>query len=285
MVKHRIFFGALMIMLFVGIVVFDGWLDGSFTKTPDDNKPVQGTIFCILVAGLLSLASLEFAKLASNKKLTIFVPVTIIAVILISTTRYWAQFIELRKEIYLLSLLSFAILTILFFQYLRFGTNSVIANCGVNYFAILYLGILGNFCISIRLEYGLWVLLMYVFVVKCTDIGAYTAGKLFGKHKFSPNISPGKTWEGMAGGIVGAILVAIGFAVIFGIMSWPMAIVFGLIFAFIGQLGDLAESMLKRDAQQKDSASIVPAFGGILDIIDSPLAAAPFAYLFFMWCS
>ena len=82
-----------------------------------------------------------------------------------------------------------------------------------------------------------------------------------------------------------ATIVAIGFGSVFGIMDWPMAIVFGLCFAFIGQFGDLAESMLKRDAQMKDSANIVPAFGGVLDIIDSPLAAAPFAYLFFAWIS
>ena len=61
-----------------------------------------------------------------------------------------------------------------------------------------------------------------------------------------------------------------------------MAIVFGVCFAFIGQLGDLAESMIKRSAEQKDSANSVPGFGGMLDVIDSPLAAAPFAYLFFM---
>jgi phosphatidate cytidylyltransferase len=282
MVRNRIFFGTLMTVLFAGIVIFDGWLDGSFTQTPVDNRKVQGTIFCILIVILLSIANLEFVKLASAKKLTIFAPVSIIAVILLASSCYLAQFLEFKHDNYFPVLLSLALLTIMFFHYLRFGTSSVIANCGVNYFAILYLGVLGYFCVAIRVEYGLWPLLMYVFVVKCTDIGAYTAGKLFGKHKFSPKISPGKTWEGMAGGIAAAILVAIGFAVVFDIMNWPMAIVFGLCFAFIGQLGDLAESMLKRDAQLKDSANIVPAFGGVLDIIDSPLAAAPFAYLFFM---
>jgi len=68
------------------------------------------------------------------------------------------------------------------------------------------------------------------------------------------------------------------------IMSWPAAVFFGCCFAFIGQFGDLVESMLKRDAEQKDSANTVPGFGGILDVIDSPLIAAPFAYLFFVCC-
>jgi len=66
-------------------------------------------------------------------------------------------------------------------------------------------------------------------------------------------------------------------------MVWWSAAIFGVCFAFIGQIGDLVESMMKRDAEQKDSANNVPGFGGILDIIDSPLLAAPFAYLFFMW--
>ena len=81
-----------------------------------------------------------------------------------------------------------------------------------------------------------------------------------------------------------AIIVAVFFAVFCDIMVWPVAAIFGLCFAFIGQFGDLAESMIKRDAEQKDSANNVPGFGGILDIIDSPLLAAPFAYVFFM-CS
>ena len=120
-----------------------------------------------------------------------------------------------------------------------------------------------------------------IFVVKCSDIGAYTAGRFFGKHKFSPVISPKKTWEGMAGGVILAAVVAVAFAVFCDIMSWRLAIVFGVVFAFIGQLGDLAESMLKRDAETKDSSNSVPGFGGILDVVDSILITAPFGYLFF----
>ena len=138
--------------------------------------------------------------------------------------------------------------------------------------------------LAVRIDFGLWPLLMFVFVVKSADIGAYTTGSLFGKHKFSPKISPAKTWEGMAGAIAAAMIVAILFAAGCDIMVLPLAAVFGFCFAFIGQFGDLAESMIKRDAEQKDSANNVPGFGGILDIIDSPLVAAPFAYLFFM-CS
>jgi len=136
--------------------------------------------------------------------------------------------------------------------------------------------------VAMRLELGLWHLLMFVFVIKFADIGAYAIGVSFGRHRFSPKISPLKSWEGMAGAVGAAVIVAIGFAVSCDIMAWWLAAVFGLCFAFIGQIGDLVESMMKRDAEQKDSSKNVPGFGGILDIIDSLLVAAPFGYLFFI---
>lgn len=122
---------------------------------------------------------------------------------------------------------------------------------------------------------------MFVFVVKFADIGAYAIGTLIGRHKFSPIISPGKTWEGMVGTAIFAIIVAFIFSKFFDIMSWKAAAVFGVCFAFIGQLGDLAESLIKREADEKDSARTLPGFGGVLDVIDSPLVSAVCAYLFF----
>ena len=285
MLKNRLFFGTLMTVLFLAVVIFDGWLDGSITATDTDNKDVQGTIFCILVALLAIPAQLEFSKLAAAKNLKIFVPVSIIASILLATNRYWLQFIEIKQELSLLYILTFTLIALFIYQYLFYGTSGVSANCGVNCFSILYLGLLSGFCVAIRIDFGLWPLLMFVSVIKSADIGAYSIGTLFGKHKFSPKISPGKSWEGMAGAIAAAVIVAIGFAGICDIMTIWAAIIFGFCFAFIGQLGDLAESMIKRDAEQKDSANKIPGFGGVLDIIDSPLIAAAFAYLVFMWCS
>ncbi len=281
MLKYRLIFGTLMTVFFTAIVIFDGWVDGSLTASVADNKPVQGTIFCILLALLTIPAQLELAKLAAAKNLKIFIPFSIIASILFASSWYWQQFIEIRPQIYLFSLSAFTLLGLLFTQYIRYGTSAVLANCGANYFSIIYLGLLSGFCVAVRIDFGLWPLLMFVFVVKSADIGAYTIGSLFGRHKFSPKISPGKTWEGMAGAVAAAALIAIFFASSCDIMVWWLAAIFGVCFAFIGQLGDLAESMIKRDAEQKDSANNVPGFGGILDIIDSPLIAAPFAYLFF----
>ena len=283
MLKYRLIFGTLMTVFFTALVVFDGWLDGSLTASAADDWAVGGTILCVLVGLLIIPAQLELAGLAAAKDLNIFVPVSITASILFASSWYWPQLIGILPGVYLSFLSAFTLLALLLYQYICYGSLAVLANCGANYFSILYLGLLGGFCVAVRVEFGPWPLLMFVFVVKSADIGAYAIGKLFGRHKFSPKLSPEKSWEGMAGAVAAAIAVAVFFAVSCDIMVWPVAVIFGLCFAFIGQIGDLVESMIKRDAGQKDSARRrqVPGFGGILDIVDSPLVAAPFAYLFF----
>lgn len=284
MLRYRLIFGVLMTALFVGIVIFDGWLDGALCSDVPD-AAVQGTLLAILLAILAVPAQLEIAQLIRKTGAKVFLPIVIIASILLATSSYWSQFAWTNYNfqlIYIPLVLAFSLSALFICQAGRYGNDGVIANCGANLFAIIYLGLLSSFVLAIRIDFGLWPLLMFVFTVKSSDIGAYTAGKLFGKHKFSPTISPGKTWEGMAGAAVLAAVVGSIFAGTCAIMPIWLGGIFGIVFAFLGQLGDLAESMIKRDAQQKDSANSLPGFGGILDVIDSPLATAPFAYLFFV---
>ena len=272
-----------MTVFFTAVVIFDGWLDGSLTASTADDKAVQGTILCILVVGLIILGQFEFSKLAAAKNLKIFASVSIIASILFASTWYWLQLIAVPPEIYLFLLSAFSLSGLLLWQYVCYGTSGVIANCGANCFSIVYLGVLSGFVLGIRIDFGLWPLLMFIFTVKVADIGAYAIGSLFGSHKFSPSISPAKTWEGMAGALATGIVVAVLFAKCFVIMDLWLAAIFGLCCGLAGLCGDLVESMIKRDAEQKDAADNVPGFGGVLDIIDSPLLAAPFAYLFLMF--
>jgi phosphatidate cytidylyltransferase len=265
MLKYRLIFGTLMTVAFVGIVLFDPW-------TP--------LLLIVLVAALMIPGLLELSKFAAAKGVKILLPISIPASILLATSSYWLPLLMLA-DAFVFFLLSFALMACFLYQRIRYGLSGVLVNCGAACFSIIYLGLLGAFAPATYIAFGPWKLLMLIFVVKCCDIGAYTAGRLFGKHKFSPVISPKKTWEGMAGGVVLATVVAVAFAVFCDIMSWRLAIVFGVVFAFIGQLGDLAESMLKRDAETKDSSNNVPGFGGILDVVDSILITAPFGYLFF----
>ena len=283
MLKHRLFFGTVMSVFFCGLVVLDGWLDGSITAATADDKSVQGTLLCVLIALLMIPAQLELSKLAAARNLQILAPVSTTGAILMATSWYWPQCVGLSQGVYLALVCAFMLFGLLLYQYGKYGTSGVMGNCGASCFAAVYLGLLSSFVLAVRIEYGFWPLLMLICVVKSADIGAYGIGSMFGRHKFSPRISPGKTWEGMAGAVAAAVAVAVIFAVSCDIMTWWLAVVFGFYFAFIGQMGDLAESMIKRDAEQKDSAKRVPGFGGILDIIDSPLVAAPFAYVFFMF--
>lgn len=274
-----------MTLLFVGLVLFDAHLDGSLD--PDYGQPgLQAHILCVLIVLLTIPAILELAKLARMRDTRIFLPVAIPGTLLIATLCYWMQFgsLQLFGLLIVLFILSISVLSSFFIQATRFGTQDVLKNCSATVFSILYLGLLCSFILGIRIDYGPWAFLMFIFTVKCSDIGAYTFGRLFGKHKMAPTISPGKTWEGLGGAAVTAGVTGYLFALLCGIISPTLGLLFGVIFAVLGQMGDLAESMLKRDAAAKDSSVLIPGFGGILDVIDSPLATAPAAYAFFMLC-
>jgi phosphatidate cytidylyltransferase len=152
-------------------------------------------------------------------------------------------------------------------------------------FVTAYLGLLASCFVRIRFDTDESVsglaLAAAIAVPKCGDIGAYLIGRVFGRHKFAPLLSPKKTWEGFAGGMLFAVATAAVVSSLGPVFRHGIghAIVFGLAVGAAGVYGDLAESMIKRDAQSKDASRAVPGFGGVLDVIDSVLFAAPVAYL------
>ncbi len=153
-------------------------------------------------------------------------------------------------------------------------------------FAIVYVGLLGSFLVMLRIAYGVPALVSMIIVAKLCDVGAYTVGRLIGRHKMAPSLSPGKTIEGAVGGIAFAILGAwLSVAVLFPLATgspsqttWVGVVIYGLAVGLAGMLGDLAESLIKRDVMRKDSGTNVPGFGGFLDVYDSLLLAAPVAF-------
>ncbi len=154
--------------------------------------------------------------------------------------------------------------------------------------AVAYLGLLGSFLAQLRWltcdphRTGL-ILALTVFVPKCGDIGAFFTGTFLGRHKMTPVLSPKKTWEGFAGGLVASVLVAVGLSLAGDVFRHGAleAAAFGVVVGVAGVLGDLAESLIKRDGQVKDAAKSIPGFGGLLDVVDSVLFAAPVAYVWF----
>ncbi|QDU20918.1 phosphatidate cytidylyltransferase [Urbifossiella limnaea] len=167
--------------------------------------------------------------------------------------------------------------------------GGIVPRLGLVVFAAAYLGLLGSVFAQLRwvtpdAYRSSWLLALAIFIPKGADTGAYFAGRAFGRHKMSPVLSPKKTWEGLVGGLAWSAATAAGFDYLAGglfgagIME---AVAFGIVVGAVGVLGDLAESLIKRDGGAKDAANRIPEFGGLLDVVDSVLFAAPVAYLWF----
>jgi phosphatidate cytidylyltransferase len=120
----------------------------------------------------------------------------------------------------------------------------------------------------------------FLVILWLNDTGAYLVGSLIGKHKLFERISPGKTWEGSAGGALFALLTAWGLSFIFKQLDVSQWMILSLIIVVTGTLGDLVESMLKRSLALKDSGDILPGHGGILDRFDAVLLSAPFVFVY-----
>jgi phosphatidate cytidylyltransferase len=156
-------------------------------------------------------------------------------------------------------------------------------------FVLIYLGLFPAGLIQLR-----WwpdslagtALALTIFVPKAGDIGAYFTGRLIGRHPLAPRLSPKKTWEGFVGGLLASILAAVLLAETAAIFPGGRleAAAFGFLIGLASVVGDLAESLLKRDALVKDASTTVPGFGGLLDVIDSIILAAPLAYLWLSGC-
>ena len=177
------------------------------------------------------------------------------------------------------------------------GSGGVVIRLALLVWMTAYLGLLPSFLAQLRWPSSpessgtstynpVAALTLAIFVPKCCDIGAYFTGRLLGRHPMTPVLSPKKTWEGLAGGL---LLSAAAAVAINRLLSGPVlkgdvsAAGFGVVVGGIGALGDLAESLIKRDCRRKDASQVVPGFGGVLDVVDSIVFAAPVAYCWLRW--
>lgn len=149
--------------------------------------------------------------------------------------------------------------------------------------ALIYVPLLLAFMAGIRVRWGVAGVIVAVTVCKVSDSTAYFVGKSLGRHKLAPRISPNKTIEGAVGAVVGSIVAAV---LLNTLSPWSLlplwaVLVYGVLLALVAIVGDLAGSVLKRQSGVKDSGELLPGFGGMLDIVDDVLFAAPLSYLFF----
>jgi phosphatidate cytidylyltransferase len=173
-------------------------------------------------------------------------------------------------------------------QFLSRHTTAGIVAISTTLFGLMYVPWLLNFIQKINFfrphVEGHYYVLYFLLVTKFSDCGAYMVGSLIGKHKMIPRISPGKTWEGFGGAVVVSTAASVVFARLAGPhlagMTTLHAVVLGVILSVAAVVGDLIESLFKREAGLKDSGHFFPGIGGILDLLDSLLFNAPLMYLY-----
>jgi len=307
MVLQRLLLGSLMIAALVGLVLLDGWLSSGVPVKAGgdiDFGQVAALLKCalpvtLLVVMLVILGTYELGRLcrAGGYKPVVqwaaFVGAGLAIVPWIEMQqRIGATETLLQADLPLtLVWLAGGLLGTCMAVLMRKTTEGAVGAMAVTLLAILYLGLLGSFVVRIRClcpgPAGAALVVFYILTVKFGDIGAFFCGKLFGKHKLAPWLSPGKTIEGFFGAVLLSAAAAVGGMAAWGLIAETLcmpplnivqAIIFGIVMAFIGHLGDLVESAIKRDVGAKDSSTAVGAFGGLLDLVDSPLLAAPVAW-------
>ncbi len=150
-------------------------------------------------------------------------------------------------------------------------------------FVQVYVPFLGSFAVLLAAQDGgEWWALAFLVVVISVDIGAYVSGLSFGKHPMAPRISPKKTWEGFAGSVLAALVSGVLVSLFMLHEPWWFGFIFGAVMVFTGTIGDLTESLIKRDLGIKDISTWLPGHGGFLDRLDSILPSAAAAYVLFV---
>ena len=159
---------------------------------------------------------------------------------------------------------------------LRRGVDGYVQNATASVFTLVYIPFLGSFVALLLAEdEGVKAILTFVIVTVASDIGGYAAGVLFGKHPMAPVISPKKSWEGFAGSAIACVVA--GYVLVVYVLDgdWWVGVALGVITVVMATLGDLCESVMKRDLGIKDMSQIIPGHGGLMDRLDSLLATAP----------
>jgi phosphatidate cytidylyltransferase len=244
-----------------------------------------GWAFAGFVALILGLAAWEFARIFKSGKFQPASWLVIGGAVILAIGRAWNGF---ASSDWLISLLILASMTYHLITFER-GRDMAASDFAVTLSGIFYIGWLGSYLISLRnLPKGMWWVLIVLPAVWLADSGAYFVGKSIGKRKFSPRLSPKKTWEGYIGGVVvgsvGTVILASLWNLIEpGLITPVQAGLIGLILSLVTVLGDLGESMIKRQFGVKDSSNLIPGHGGAFDRIDSWIWAGVIGYYIVQW--
>ena len=241
-----------------------------------------GIYFWLMMAFFLTVAAWEYVNLMRGADFQPAMMITVggVLVILFTRTTYPA---------YESAVLTAFIFLAMAYHLVAFerGRDKAAGDFAITVAGLIYMGWIGSYLVKLReLPNGVWWFFLIFPIIWLADSGAYFIGKNFGKHKLSPRLSPRKTWEGYWGGVFFGVLGSVLFAWLWRDnlpISLLDGVLFGLVLSLLTTLGDLGESMIKRQSGIKDSSHILPGHGGIFDRIDSWIWAAPLGYYLIVW--
>jgi phosphatidate cytidylyltransferase len=271
--KHRLIAGTFLAAAMGGVLIADSYLAPGYPCL----------LACVLAASFTTTRELLLLLPLADRPPFVICGPGVVAVLLANWVGHLVGGIDPWRPV--LYALAGWLLAVFLWEMARYrGPGGAVTRIAHAALVVAYLGLLPSFFVQLRWlpESGL-ALTLAVFVPKVGDIGAYFTGRFLGRHRFSPLLSPKKTWEGFVGGLLASVGTAVGLSFAGPIFrhGLPEAVLFGLAVGTAGVLGDLAESLIKRDALAKDAARSIPGFGGLLDVIDSVLFAGPVAYWWF----
>lgn len=283
MLRTRLWMGSILVALSIGVLAIDRQFAPWYP-------------FLFLLVTLLSLVGVYEVRhlLEDEKRPPAWLAVGgVLALLLVNWAPHVVPAVAAYADVWRLVAGTFALVVLSAFLremavYEAPGHSTV--RLALTLFLVAYLGLLTSFLVQLRwlpdpqghdgIPRGTLALALAIFVPKFCDVGAYFTGRFLGRHKMTPVLSPKKTWEGFAGGITASVLTTLAIGALGPVFpSWLSAVGFGLVVGVIGVLGDLAESLIKRDCAKKDASQVVPGFGGVLDVVDSIVFAAPVVYI------
>jgi len=238
-------------------------------------------LFVMVVVVLIALGLYEFFSMLEKKGIPIYKYFGVAIGIIIPLSIFLRFELTRGWEFLFISL---ALGTLFILQFSRRQSSNAVLAISATMFALFYISWFFSFMIKLKiLPYGTALVGFLLLVTKGADIGAFFIGRRFGRHALIPHISPKKTVEGALGGIATAVVAALAsraFLPRLTAFCWPNLILLGFALGGLGMLGDLSESLIKRDCAAKDSGHILPGMGGVMDVIDSLLFTAPGFYFY-----
>lgn len=265
MLSHRII-GLMLWVIVLWIVIF----------------LVPGWVFAISISVLVGFGLYEFFDMVSKKGILVYRYFGIITGCFIPLIAYMRFAPSAEMEFIFMMTIC---LCVFLLQFTRRNTEQALVGIATTMFGILYIGWFVSFMVKLRVlpplnMDGRFLILYLIATTKSGDIGSYIVGTFFGKHQLIPRISPKKSVEGTIAGSVTSFLMAVLLRNLLPAVSFVNICIIGLLLSVVGQIGDLSESLLKRDCKVKDSGFIFPGLGGILDMIDSLIFTAPIFYFY-----